>query len=104
MADETPNILVCHRAHRHWCTVVFGGALIDRSPYAELCNAAYALVKRQIPDDAVQRKGECLVIGSGALHTVRWAYSTATSREREMPPFAYEAKVALTARPITCAR
>ncbi|MGH8607263.1 MAG: hypothetical protein ACREX9_07565 [Gammaproteobacteria bacterium] len=82
----------------------FGGALIDRSPYAELCNAAYALVKRQIPDDAVQRKGECLVIGSGALHTVRWAYSTATSREREMPPFAYEAKVALTARPITCAR
>ncbi len=72
----------------------FGGPLIDREPNAELCNAAYALVKRQIPDDSVRRKGECLVTGSGALHTVHWAYSTATSREREMPPIAYEAKAA----------
>ncbi|MGH8653945.1 MAG: hypothetical protein ACREYE_18035 [Gammaproteobacteria bacterium] len=71
------------------------GPLIDRGANAELCDAAYALVKRQVPDDAVRRKGECLVAGSGALHTVHWAYSTATSREREMPPIAYEAKVAL---------
>ncbi|MGH8658706.1 MAG: hypothetical protein ACREV4_09605 [Gammaproteobacteria bacterium] len=44
-----------------------GGLLIDRRPNAELCNAAYALVKRQIPNDAVRREGECLVTGSGVL-------------------------------------
>jgi len=71
-----------------------GGPLIDRRPNAELCDAAYALVKRQLPNDAVRRAGDCSVAGSGALHTVHWAYSTATSREREMPPIAYEAKVA----------
>ncbi len=71
-----------------------GGPLIDRGPDADLCDAAYALVKRQVPDDALRRAGDCLVSGSGALHTVHWAYSTATSREREMPPIAYEAKVA----------
>jgi len=71
-----------------------GGPLIDRPQNAELCNAAYAPVKRQVPNDTVRRAGHCLVAGSNTLHTVRWAYSTATSREREMPPFAYEAKVA----------
>ncbi len=71
-----------------------GGPLIDRRPNAELCDAAYALVKRQVPKDTVRRAGHCLVAGSNAVHTVHWAYSTAISREREMPPFAYEAKVA----------
>ena len=71
-----------------------GGPLIDRGPDAKLCEAAYALVKRRVPDDAVRRAGHCLVAGSGALHTVHWAYSTATSRAMNAPPTGYEAKVA----------
>ncbi|MGH8659274.1 MAG: hypothetical protein ACREV4_12590 [Gammaproteobacteria bacterium] len=81
-----------------------GGPLIDRRPNAELCNAAYALVKRQVPDDAVRREGHCLVMGSGALHTIRWAYSTATSRERRRRRSLTKQRWPLTARPITCAR
>ncbi len=72
-----------------------GGPLIDRGPDVELCDAAYALVKRQLPNHGVRRQGECLVTGSSAFRTVRWGYSTATSRATKAPPIAYEAKVAL---------
>ncbi|MGH8615068.1 MAG: hypothetical protein ACREYF_24360, partial [Gammaproteobacteria bacterium] len=48
-----------------------------------------------LPDHTMRRKGECLVTGSGALHTVRWAYSTAILRERGAPPIGYDVRVAL---------